>query len=354
MVKFREKQEMEIPRTCHLRFGLDQSSLDIQVFDSLTAHSKHITRGKNSIDKINDLSRMYRSLVVLRSFAEEEDRGIISFAQKLGEQLYALFFEGLEDFLDTSSNLVIEHSMFLLPLELAFDGKEFVGLKYSIGNWVQKLGSLQNKERQDISRSGSNAYIVLLLGDENEAVYRVFSSEANPLVKCDVLRKTRSDNLLRHLKKQSYAVVHLACHGYFDEADPDHSFLILDQDKAGRSESALLTCNQIKHTHLTNSPLVFLNACHSGEIKENSHGFVGFASVLLESGAANCITTLWSVSDLGASRFAVDFYARLLAGKPIGEALREARTRCWTERRDILTSLSYILFGDPTTSMKVS
>src|SRR5579859_992671 len=172
MVKFWEKQKMEVPRACHLRFELERSCLAIYAFDSQTTHSKYIKRGENSIDLINDLSRMYRSLVALRSFAEEGDLGIISFAQKLGEQLYALFFEGLEDILDSGSNLVIEHSLFLFPLELAFDGKEFVGLKYSIGNWVQKLGHMPKKEDQDISRSESNAYVVLLLGDVNEAVCR--------------------------------------------------------------------------------------------------------------------------------------------------------------------------------------
>src|SRR5258708_1594036 len=345
MAKFRKKQKMEAPKTCYLRFELERSCLVIYAFDPHTTRSKHVARGEDSIDKINDLSRMYRSLVALRSFAEENDQGVISFTQRLGKQLYALFFEGVEDFLDANSNLIIEHSMFLFPLELAFDGKEFVGLKYAIGNWVHKLGSMPKIEHQESSRPApiGDVDVVLLLGDENEAVCQVFSSKTNPFLKCEVLRKTRSENLLEQLRTQSYAVVHFACHGYFDEADLDHSFLILDQEKAGRTESALLTCNQIKHTHLTNAPLVFLNSCHSGQIKENYLGFVGFANVLLESGAANCITTSWSVSDRSASRFAADFYTRLLKGETIGQALRETRMKCWDENRDILTSLSYIL-----------
>lgn len=352
MVNFEKTQKMEMPETCYFGFKLEHSCLAIDAFDAYTRRSIHIKRDEDSLKQINDLSRMYRSLVALRSFAEEDDQGIISFTQKLGEGLYALFFNGLEDFLDTSRNLVFEQSMFLFPLELAFDGREFVGLKYATGNWIQKLSRRPQIRRRDVSHPIPKPYLVLLLGDENEAVGQVFSNETNPAVKCEVLRETQSENLLKQLRDQRYTVLHFACHGYFDKADPDHSFLILDQEKAGRSESALLTCSQIKSTHLTDTPLVFLNACHSGQIKENYLGFVGFADVLLESGATNCITTLWSVSDWSASSFAADFYARLLKGETLGQALREARVRCWEEKRDILTSLSYILFGDPASSIK--
>src|SRR5258708_17170608 len=90
MAKFRKKQKMEAPKTCYLRFELERSCLVIYAFDPHTTRSKHVARGEDSIDKINDLSRMYRSLVALRSFAEENDQGVISFTQRLGKQLYAL------------------------------------------------------------------------------------------------------------------------------------------------------------------------------------------------------------------------------------------------------------------------
>src|SRR5260370_23559148 len=110
-----EKHEMNESEVCHITLTLEQSQLVISASYPDGGHgkrSKRITRGKDSIDQINHLSRLYRSLVTLRSFAEEEDRGVISLAEKLGEQLYMLFFKGLEDFLEPGSTLIIEHSMF--------------------------------------------------------------------------------------------------------------------------------------------------------------------------------------------------------------------------------------------------
>src|SRR5438045_3709957 len=120
-----------MPRTCYIKFAFERSRLAISVSDPETKSSKSVIRGEDSVDQINQLSLMYRSLVAFRSFADENDQGVISIAEELGKQLYTLFFSGLEDFLEPYSNLLIEHSMFLLPLELAFDGKEFLGLKYA-------------------------------------------------------------------------------------------------------------------------------------------------------------------------------------------------------------------------------
>jgi CHAT domain-containing protein len=251
--------------------------------------------------------------------------------------------------------LFIEHASFKIPLELAYNGEEFIGQKYSVGNWLENFGRREKKTKELYSGSERKTLKTLFLGDmahESEDLNRLFSWRAKESL-CEVLTSTWSDSLVNKLNTNDFSILHFTCHGSFDEANPDRSFLILDQDRSGESETAILRSSQLKNLKLHYTPLVFLNACHSGKVAKNYLGFVGFADSLFQSGAATFITTLWSVSDRSALHFAKAFYENLLAGEPVGRALQKARLKCWLEKNDTLTSLAYILFGDPHLKMNV-
>jgi hypothetical protein len=338
-------------RNCHIKFELEHSRLVISAFDQESGRSEQITRGVDSIERINQMSEMYRMLVARRSFADEDDLGVISTLEQLGEQLYVLFFSGLEDLLEPCSSLLLEHDMFLLPLELASNGQEFIGLKYAVGNWMRGFGRAPHIEpRESDALEVSKDFRALFLGDENESVFDVFFRERVPI--CERMRSTWAEYLLEQLNSKRYDVLHFAGHGRFDETHPKLSFLVLDQERAGQDESALLRCDQLESARLYHT-LVVLNACQSGRVEENYLGFVGFVDSIFRSGATSCITTLWSISDKSATRFVVDFYTNLFRGAPIGEALRKARLKCWLEKRDVLTSFSYVLFGNPSRLIKI-
>lgn len=351
-------------KDCLIKFEFEEYYLNIYAFNLETKLSKTISRDKDCIEKIEKISAMYRALVAFISFAEEDDQRITIFAEDLGEQLYALFFEGLEDILEGCSNLLIEHSMFRLPLELAFNGTEFIGQKYSVGNWVKKFGAgkereilkgswIKRLERKPRKETLANFKVLFFgdIGNESEALNKFFSWNAKDAL-CETLTSTWSDSLLEKLNTNDYTVLHMTCHGSYNETDPEQSFLILDRERAGKTESAILKNSQLKNVNLSHTPLVFLNACHSGRIEKNYLGFVGFADSLLKSGVANFITTLWSISDRSALYFAGSFYNYLLAGEPVGEALRKARCKSFQDNQDILTGMSYVLFGDPRTRIR--
>ena len=331
-----------MPRRCSFDVRLDRDGLVVASFDDAAGQLRSIRRDPDSVEVINELSERLRHLVVMRSFAEESDRLVIRQAQELGREIYMLFFSGFEDLLEGCTTIVCTQESYLLPLELAFDGAQFMGLKYSVGNWSRSLGRFQEWHHGAARRRGIR---LLFLGTEDQRVWHSLRAPTREW-ECDSFRGTTADELLGHLRNRHYDILHFAGHGKFDEANPDESFFVLDAPGRDSKDSGLLRCRQLRPTTLRR-PLVFLNTCQSGIVSRNYRGFVGFADAFLRAGAASCVATMWSITDQGAMNFAREFYRALLAGQACGEALRDARLRCWEDGHGSLTSLSYILFVDP-------
>jgi tetratricopeptide (TPR) repeat protein len=108
--------------------------------------------------------------------------------------------------------------------------------------------------------------------------------------------------------------------------------------------------------------LVFLNCCHLGQIRaglDAADGGIldpvgqqvaaaGLASALMRIGVKAVVVAGWQVDDQIASRFAGEFYRRLLEGLPYGEAVKQARMACFAagNGRDN-TWAAYQCYGDP-------
>jgi hypothetical protein len=103
---------------------------------------------------------------------------------------------------------------------------------------------------------------------------------------------------------------------------------------------------------LLSRPFVFLNACQSAQGGMSLTGVGGWAQQFLPKGskdraASAFIGCYWSVDDDHAFRFAKALYRRLMKGKPIGEAAREARLEIRDEKENDPTWLSYTVYADP-------
>jgi len=145
--------------------------------------------------------------------------------------------------------------------------------------------------------------------------------------------------------------LHYAGHAKFDTNDPNQSGLQL--------KDSLLTAEKIRLSK-KGGTLVFLNACESGTIARDSQAqrvsyllskpepVVGLASAFVYSGALGCVGSLWPVYDKPAAELAVLFYQYVLAGEPIGEALRRARNDIRGQYPREVTWAGYVLYGDPT------
>ena len=100
--------------------------------------------------------------------------------------------------------------------------------------------------------------------------------------------------------------------------------------------------NKLKPT----APLVFMNACRT-DAKDAAYTTIGgWANCFLGMGVGAFIGTLWEVRDASASEFATQFYAHLLAGKTIAEALKCARDALRDKSPSDPTWLAYSFYGD--------
>jgi hypothetical protein len=155
--------------------------------------------------------------------------------------------------------------------------------------------------------------------------------------------KTRSA-LLQTLKEQDYGILHLACHGQYNEERPGESAILLPDGKPLEPDDLY---GEIETAFIKNRPLVFLNACHSGRTGPTLTGIEGWAKTFIEMGCGAFIGCGWEVSDTLASQFAVEFYKAFSNGKRLAEAIHYARQKIYEQNPDNSTWLAYYLYGNP-------
>jgi hypothetical protein len=158
------------------------------------------------------------------------------------------------------------------------------------------------------------------------------------------------------LMSGDYDIIHYAGHAVFDTRHQDQSGLVLERGE-------VCFAQKIQRL-LEGSPLVFLNACESARLRDDSdrdppEGSYerdpkeGLASAFVYGGALACIGTMWPVTDTEAADFAVAFYGHVLEGQPLGEAMRRARTMTAENHADDPSWASFVLYGDPTYSLGI-
>jgi len=120
------------------------------------------------------------------------------------------------------------------------------------------------------------------------------------------------------------AVLHVACHGEFNRADPERSGLWLAPNGA---HDGLLRASDLAEMSLPTN-LVMLSACESGLTgRLPGNELLGLTRALLYAGAAAAVVTLWSVDELSTSLLTATFYERLRAGAGVAVALQGAQCR---------------------------
>jgi CHAT domain-containing protein len=147
------------------------------------------------------------------------------------------------------------------------------------------------------------------------------------------------------MRRGEIKLLHLAAHGNFRPDNINESPLQLENGELLRpSELAGARVAGLRRQR----PLVFLNACHSGQIDFALAGLGGWAEKMVSDiGVSAFIGTLWEVNDQLAAEFAVQFYDLLSAGKPLGEAFQAARQLVRSHDPANPTWLAYTLYADP-------
>lgn len=187
--------------------------------------------------------------------------------------------------------------------------------------------------------------------DEGEQLAKKLA--AIPNVRLTVRRETEASKptLLADFRSGRYDLVHYAGHAFFDEKEPSRSGI----QCAGRE---VLSGAELAGLGSLPNLMVF-NACEAGRIRGGAkrprgaqrlrsrpEEAVGLAEAFLRGGIANYVGTYWPVGDAAAKSFAETFYAALLRGESIGDALLKARNQVRALDPASVDWADYIHYGD--------
>ena len=118
--------------------------------------------------------------------------------------------------------------------------------------------------------------------------------------------------------------MHFATHGFFNDAAPLLSAIVLALPDKKSGDDGFLTAREIFDLNL-NADMVVLSACNTarGE-KRNGEGMIGLTWALFAAGAPTQVVSQWSVNDQSTALLMQRFYANL-SRKHEGEAVAAGR-----------------------------
>ncbi|MFN8495285.1 MAG: CHAT domain-containing protein [Caldilineaceae bacterium] len=156
--------------------------------------------------------------------------------------------------------------------------------------------------------------------------------------------RTRSE-VLQTVKQGEVKLLHLAAHGNFIPTNADESPIALQN---GEQLRPLDLAGARSAGFRRERPLVFLNACHTGQAEFTLTGLGGWAERLVgDIGVGAFVGSLWEVHDELAADFAIAFYKNLIAEQTFGEAFHNARLSIRQAQPANPTWLAYTLYADP-------
>ncbi|MEJ1239753.1 CHAT domain-containing tetratricopeptide repeat protein [Chryseolinea sp. T2] len=133
-----------------------------------------------------------------------------------------------------------------------------------------------------------------------------------------------------------YDIIHLAIHGRADKSNGFSASLFF-RSRNDRANDGVFHAYELYSMRLKASMAV-LSACESGLGKDyRGEGMISMASAFTSAGCENTLMSLWKVNDQASIALMTDFYAELLSGVQIDEALRAAKL-LYLERADEITA----------------
>jgi CHAT domain-containing protein len=143
------------------------------------------------------------------------------------------------------------------------------------------------------------------------------------------------------------AVVHLACHGEFNDLQPLQSWLLLAKEG---DEDGILRVHEVFGLDLKSANLVTLSACETALGKVSSgDDMVGLSRAFLYAGTPSILATLWEVEDTSTALLMEHFYdnwRNKKMSKP--QALRQAQLslRAMQKYQHPFFWAPFVLIGD--------
>jgi len=252
-------------------------------------------------------------------------------------------------------DLIIENMDSLIPIEIAFDGVNFLSVLYAMGRSVPVHNQHVSKNSQEI-----NMYILSDPTEDLPYAHREAQkiidliNEINSISGLSINVKyyngkeiTKELVLFDILFNASCDILHFIGHCSLDDKNGSHTSLLL-------SDGSLMA---YELENMNGNPLIFCNSCSTAMNSEKKI-FIGrgipegLAYNFVKYGAISCIASIWPISDDQAMEFASVFYREvLLEKKTIGEALRLAKVEINDCEIYNYLGVSYLLYGDPSRNL---
>lgn len=265
----------------------------------------------------------------------------------LGAQIFGYIPKQIQKSIETIAPkyLMIETGDLLVPWELAYDGDDFLSIKYCLGKRVfdetkdfRPPPFCIGKQILDVVFIGASpsGWPEIAVNDELE-LFDTFNKSKRITLNKLVEPDARKVQVLSLLNKGD--MVHLTCHGKFEQDNPLESALMLSDEA--------LTAAEIDDIDM-NWPLIFANACSTGAISDKIVGIGGIARAFLEAGAIAFLGPLFEIPDDIAVEFAKEFYSNILYNNEnLGEAILNTRKMLRDKFGGAFWAI-FSLYGDPT------
>ena len=159
--------------------------------------------------------------------------------------------------------------------------------------------------------------------------------------------RTNASSIIQALHRQPWRVLHLAGHGVFEHTTADGQTVT----GIAMSDGLFLTAAEIGQMRQV-PELVFINACHLAQLPADMRYpqnklAASLAEALIGMGVRAVIAAGWAIEDRAAALFSNTFYAALLRGETLGEAIHQARRLTWRRFPQYNTWGAYQCYGTP-------
>ena len=162
------------------------------------------------------------------------------------------------------------------------------------------------------------------------------------------LLKANSPEIIQALFSNDYKIIHLAGHGIFNALSPENSGMVI-------GNAVFLSTREI--VQMSSVPeLVFVNCCYLGKTDGPAEALfqrryklaANIGTQLIENGVKAVVVAGWAVDDNAALDFTEEFYEKMFAGYPFGEAVLAARQLIYNKYKDVNNTWgAYQIYGDP-------
>jgi hypothetical protein len=222
-----------------------------------------------------------------------------------------------------------------------------LGVEFAVGRWTR--GDSKSPPQLLPVR---DAFVI---APEYEGTRKLDTASEVELV-TGKLRGTRvqpatADYLKYYFQTHHASLLHFACHGATDVDDDEAIYL--DKDEVLKS-GQVRASREFQALCAARAPLVFINACETGQTVPSLGGTGGFPFNFGMIGARAILAPLWPVDDTLAHEVAREIYETALQpdAPPIAEIVRRIRARAY-EQLDADTYAAYCFYGDPLAKLEL-